>query len=151
MIDDVTERISVTADQLAAACAAEMSGRDAVSSMLGVELLECSAGKSVIAMTISPDMVNCHGIAHGGLVFTLADCAVSLASNSHNERAVAASASISFLRPCRIGDRLVASASEVARQGRTGIYDVRVMSGNAVIAEFRATTRMIGGTVLAPR
>ena len=151
MIDDVTDRISMTVDELAAACAAEMAGRDAVSSMLGVERLECRAGKSVVAMTIGPEMINSHGIAHSGVIFTLADCAVSLASNSHNERAVAANASIAFLQACRLGDRLIATAREVARQGHTGIYDVRVANGSAVIAEFRATIKIIGGAVIMPK
>jgi acyl-CoA thioesterase len=141
------ERMGVTADELAEACAAEMSKKDAASAALDIERLECKAGRSVIAMTIKPSMINGHGSAHGGFIFTLADCAISLASNSYNERTVAASASISFLRPCKAGDRLIATAVEVARFGRSCIYDVRVARDGVPVAEFRGTTRAIGGAV----
>jgi phenylacetic acid degradation protein PaaD len=102
-------------------------------------------------MTVGPEMINGHGIAHGGFIFALADCAASLAANSYNERAVAATTSITFLASCRLGDRLIASASEVVRRQRTGIYDVSVSRGGEVVAEFRATTRATGIAVLAAR
>ena len=84
-------------------------------------------------MTVQPNMVNGHGIAHGGFIFTLADSAFAFACNSHNERAVAAQGNISFIRPGKLGDRLIASAREVSRSGRSGIYDVRVTAGGAVM------------------
>jgi acyl-CoA thioesterase len=99
-------------------------------------------------MTVLPAMVNGLGITHGGAIFTLADTAFSLASNTYNERTVAAHCSISFLRPTRLGDRLVATATEVVRSVRSGIYDVRVTLENATIAEFRAHSRVIGGALL---
>ena len=41
-----------------------------------------------------------------------------------------------------------ATAREISRSGRSGIYDVRVTVGDAVIAEFRGHSRTIGGTWL---
>ncbi len=63
-------------------------------------------------------------------------------------RAVAAQCDIAFIRPGKLGDVLVATAREVSRSGRSGIYDVRVTSGDAVIAEFRGHSRTIAGTWL---
>ncbi len=62
---------------------------------------------------------------------------------------VAAQGAITFIRPGKLGDRLVAVAREVSRSGRSGIYDVRVTAGETVIAEFRGHSRTIGG-VLVP-
>jgi len=96
-------------------------------------------------MKILPHMVNGHGIAHGGFIFTLADSAFAFACNSHNERAVAAQCNISFILPGKLGDLLVATAREISRTGRSGIYDVRVTVDQAAIAELRGHSRTIGG------
>ena len=74
--------------------------------------------------------------------------AFAFACNSRNERVVAAQGSITFIRPGKLGDLLVATAREISRSGRSGIYDVRVAVGDAVIAEFRGHSRSIGGTWL---
>jgi len=118
---------------------------DGASQSLGMEILEIKAGKAVLAMTIQPHMVNGHGIAHGGFIFTLADSAFAFACNSHNERAVAAQCDIAFIRPGKLGNRLVATAREISRAGRSGIYDVRVTVDDTAIAELRGHSRTIGG------
>jgi acyl-CoA thioesterase len=96
-------------------------------------------------MTIKPHMVNGHGIAHGGFIFLLADSAFAFACNSHNERAVAAQCNISFIRPGKLGDRLIAMAREISRTGRSGIYDIRVTVDDTAIAEMRGHSRTVGG------
>jgi acyl-CoA thioesterase len=111
-------------------------------------IVDIRSGQATLAMTIRPDMVNGHNIAHGGFIFTLADSAFAFACNSHNERVVAAQGSITFIRPGKLGDRLVATAREVSKIGRSGIYDVRVTSDDVVIAEFRGHSRSIGGTLV---
>src|SRR3954447_12543943 len=135
-------------DDLARACAEAMWKDDNASRGLGMEILDVKAGRATLAMTIKSNMVNGHGIAHGGFIFTLADSAFAFACNSHNERAVAAQGNITFIRPGKLGDRLVATAREISRNGRSGIYDVRVTANDVVIAEFRGHSRTIGGTWL---
>jgi len=136
-------------DQLARACADVMWHEDNASNALGMEILDVGAGRATLAMVVSSDMVNGHGIAHGGFIFTLADSTFAFASNSYNERAVAAQGNITFVKPGKLGDRLVATAHEVSRSGRSGIYDVRVTVDGATIAEFRGHSRTIGGTLVA--
>jgi acyl-CoA thioesterase len=138
----------LSADQLARACAEAMWKEDDASQGLGMEIVEIKPGQAILAMTIKPHMVNGQRIAHGGFIFTLADSAFAFACNTHNDRAVAAQGSISFLRPGKLGDRLVATAREISRSGRSGIYDVRVTADELVIAEFRGHSRTIGGTWL---
>ena len=88
---------------------------------------------------------------HGGFIFTLADCAFAFACNTRNDRAVASHCSISYLRPGKLGDRLVAVAEERALAGRSGIYDIRVTAGDTLIAEFRGHSRNIGGKFFEDR
>ncbi|MCW5701600.1 MAG: hydroxyphenylacetyl-CoA thioesterase PaaI [Bradyrhizobium sp.] len=141
-------KATLSPDDLARACADTMWKEDDASKGLGMEIVEIGPGRATLAMTVRPEMVNGQRIAHGGFIFTLADSAFAYACNSHNDRTVAAQGDISFLRPGKLGDRLVATAREVSRSGRSGIYDVRVTSGETVIAEFRGHSRTISGTWL---
>jgi acyl-CoA thioesterase len=133
---------------LALACADFLWRQDATLQSLGLERLSIKPGHAKVAMTVLPAMVNGIGITHGGAIFTLADATFSLASNSYNERTVAAHCCISYLQSTRLGDRLVATATEVVRSTRSGIYDVSVTLENTVIAEFRAHSRVVGGALL---
>lgn len=133
-------------DDLARACAEAMWKEDTASQGLGIEILRIKPGEATMAMTIQPEMVNGHGIAHGGFIFTLADSAFAFACNSRNERAVAAQGNICFIRPGKLGDRLIATAREISRTGRSGIYDVRVSVDDSTIAELRGHCRTVGGT-----
>ena len=135
-------------DDLARACADAMWAEDDASSGLGMEILDVGPGRATLAMTVKPHMVNGQRIAHGGFIFLLADSTFAFACNSRNERAVAAQCDITFIRPGKLGDVLVAQAREVSRTGRSGIYDVQVTAGDVVIAEFRGHSRSIGGSWL---
>src|SRR5882757_6573813 len=55
---------------------------DTASQALGIELLDAAPGNVRVAMTVRADMVNGHGICHGGILFTLADSAFAFACNS---------------------------------------------------------------------
>src|SRR3954449_11878600 len=144
----VNVKTMVSRDDLARACAEAMWKEDDASKGLGMEIVEITSGQATLSMTVKPDMVNGQRIAHGGFIFTLADSAFAFACNTHNERVVAAEGNITFIRPGKLGDRLVAKAREVTRGGRSGIYDVRVTAGDTVIAEFRGHSRVMPGNWL---
>ena len=135
-------------DDVARACAEAMWEEDDASKGLGIKIVAIGPGLATLAMTVQPHMVNGQRIAHGGFIFALADSAFAFACNTHNERAVAAQGSITFIRPGKLGDRLVAAAREISRNGRSGIYDVQVTANDVVIAEFRGHSRLIGGAWL---
>jgi acyl-CoA thioesterase len=132
-------------DDLARACADAMWKDDDASQGLGMEILDVKAGQATLAMTVKPHMVNGHGIAHGGFIFLLADSTFAFACNSRNERAVAAQCNISFIKPGKLGDRLVATAKEISWAGRSGIYDVRITVDGIAVAELRGHSRTVGG------
>jgi acyl-CoA thioesterase len=140
----------VTPDETARRSAEAMWAGDRASRALGMTLDAVGPGTATLSMTLRDDMVNGHAIGHGGLTFTLADSAFAFACNSYNRVTVAAAADIRFRRPTRLGDRLVATASERERHGFDGVYDVRVTVGDEVVAVFTGRSREIGGTLFDP-
>lgn len=140
----------MTDDDLARACAAAMWDEDLASQRLGMVLEDVGPGRAVLSMTITADMVNGHGSAHGGFIFALADSAFAFACNTVDQRSVGQQAAITYLAPARAGDRLTATAIERARPGRSGLYDVTVTGADGtVIAEFRGHSRTVKGRILA--
>jgi acyl-CoA thioesterase len=121
-----------------------MLAADAASRMLGIELVSYGQGWARARMTVRDDMVNGHGMCHGGLIFSLADSAFACACNSWGPVTVAAGCDIAFVAPASRGDVLVADARARARFGRNGIYDVTVTSGDQLIAEFRGRSHETG-------
>jgi acyl-CoA thioesterase len=121
----------------------EMFDRDEASRALGMRLVSAGGGAAVVRMRVRAEMVNGHGIAHGGYVFLLADTAFACACNSRGPVTVAAGADVVFLRPAAEGDELEARAAERAAGGRGGVYDVTVSRGDDVIAEFRGRSRVL--------
>ena len=85
-----------------------------------------------------------HGTCHGGFIFALADSAFAFACNTDGQESVASHCTVTYLRPVRAGERLLAMAAERHRAGRSGITDVRVTAGNEVVAEFRGHSRTTG-------
>jgi acyl-CoA thioesterase len=124
--------------------AAAMFAADQASRGVGMELLRVGHGTAVVRMRVALPMLNGHSIAHGGYVFMLADTAFSCACNSDGQPTVAAGADINFISPVRAGDVLVATATERASYGRSGIYDVTVRRGDEIVAEFRGRSRTVG-------
>jgi len=126
-----------------------MYAADRASQHLGMTIEDVAPGRATLRMPVTDTMINGHDICHGGYVVLLADSAFAFACNTYNQRTVAQGLDVTFLRAVRLGEVLVAVATERARQGRTGIYDVTVSrEGGDVVAEFRGRSRMIDGTLV---
>ena len=122
---------------------------DRASRMLGMEIGACGPGTATVSMRVRPDMVNGHGICHGGLIFALADSAFAFACNSHGDNTVAAGAAIEFLSPARDGDLLTAVAQERWRAGRAGIYEIEIRNQrDEAVALFRGRSHRIAGRLV---
>jgi acyl-CoA thioesterase len=123
-----------------------MMERDRVAAGLGIELVDHGEGRAVTRMLVRPDMLNGYDVAHGGVLFTLADTAFACACNSVAPPSVAAAAEIVFVAPVRADDELFATAELRTPFGRSGIYDVTIRRGGSscgdpVVAEFRGRSQ----------
>jgi len=80
-------------------------------------LLALDEGSARVALSTNASMaVDVQGLVHGGFVFGLADYAAMLAVNDPN--VVLGAAETRFLKPVRVGDRLLASARTLDTEGR---------------------------------
>ena len=138
------------ADALARRVAEAMLAREGTGPAWGLVIEDAREGYALVRMKVRPDMLNGHAIAHGGMIFALADTAFAYACNSRNESTVAQHASVAFLNPARVDDVLFAEAQESSRTGRSGIYHVTVRAGDGrMIAEFTGLSRTIGGATIS--
>lgn len=118
---------------------------------MGMELVFCKPGQARMTMQVTLAHLNGHQICHGGFIFTLADSTFAFACNSHNKVALAASASIDFLKPAQLHDVLTCDGQERVLSGRHGVYDMTVRNQHdEVIALFRGKSAHIQGTVVPP-
>ena len=76
---------------------------DAWAQESGIELIEVTTGRAKVRMTIEKWHLNGHETIHGGVIFTLADTAFALASNSHGIPAAAINAHISYVKSATAG------------------------------------------------
>ncbi len=129
---------------------AAMYARDTVAQKLSMTLAEIEEGYAKLSMRVTAEMLNGHGICHGGYVFTLADTAFAYACNSYNQIALAANCAIDFVAPAREGDLLTASAREQFLAGRSGIYDVEVTNQRGDrVALMRGRSQRIKGEIIS--
>ncbi len=135
----------MTPEERARKCADLMWARDDASQEMGMVIEAVGPGTATLSMTVEKRHTNGHDICHGGYIFSLADSAFAFACNSYNKLAVAQHNTITYLRPGRLGARMVAEAREVSRAGRTGIYDVAVHAEGKVLATFRGVSRVVDG------
>lgn len=137
------------ADALARKVADHLRAGEGTGKAFDIVIDEVREGYARIHMVVRADMLNGHGVAHGGMIFTLADTAFAYACNSRNVSTMANQASIVFLSPGREGERLTAEAREQAVSGRSGVYQIRVTGEDGRdVAAFQGLSRSVGGAVI---
>jgi acyl-CoA thioesterase len=109
---------------------------DRFASLTGIEIVEAGRGYCKARLKIEDKHMNAANVVQGGAIFTLADLAFGVASNSHGQLALAINVNISFLNSVSSGT-LYATATELGEPKRLGAYDVMVTDeqGN-IIARF---------------
>ena len=136
-------------NELASRVAHGMLAAEGTGPTWGIKIEEARAGYARLSMTVRRDMLNGHGIVHGGMVFALADTAFAYVCNGRNEKTVAAQASIVFLGSAAEGETLIAEGEEAATAGRSGVTRVTVRTSDGrPIAEFTGYSRTLGGAVV---
>jgi acyl-CoA thioesterase len=123
--------------------------KDQAAKTLGIQIHEVTPGGARLTMRVRPDMTNGHQVCHGGFLFSLADTAFAYACNSYGDNTLAAAASIDFLAPAYADEVLTATARELWRAGRSGLYEVDVTNQKGErIAIFRGRSHRISGKII---
>ena len=112
---------------------AALLGGDNYAQGLGIDLVSVTDDRIVVGLDVTDRHSNFLGVGHGGMVFSLADCAFSLASNSAGADAVAIDTHLVLTAAARPGDRLEASISELSRGRTLGTYRAEVTRGDGRI------------------
>jgi acyl-CoA thioesterase len=146
----VADRIAAAEAQLIAERSVEaLYARDRASQSLGMSVTAVRPGFAQVTMPVRADMVNGHGLCHGGLIFALGDSAFAFACNTYDEATVGAAASIDFLAAGRAGDTLTAEARELWRTRRNGLYEIVILDGRGErLALLRGRSYRIDGPVV---
>ncbi len=109
---------------------------DRFASLTGVETIEAGIGYCKCKLHVSEKHLNAANVVQGGAIFTLADFAFAVASNSHGQLALAVQVSIVFLKSVGSGI-LYAEARELADPKRLGCYEVKVSDeAGDLVAQF---------------
>ena len=128
-----------------------MWSTDRASSGMGMHVAAIGPGSCTMTMTVREDMLNGYGNCQGGLMAALADSCFAFACNAYNEITVASGFNVEIVAPGRLGDVLTATAVEVSKSGRMGVYDVDVRNqrDERVVAFRGRSYTMKGKPVLA--
>jgi acyl-CoA thioesterase len=130
---------------------AHMYASDRASQALGMRIVALGAGTATLEMAVRDDMLNGHAICHGGFITTLADSAFAFACNSRNQLTVAAGLTVDFLQQVERDEVLTATAFEVSRSGRTGVYDIVVTNrAGERVALVRGRSAALTGRTVVP-
>lgn len=110
--------------------------KDPYANLLGIELERIEEGYAKVKVKIKSDFCNFLGYIHGGLIFSLADQAFAVASNSREKEAVALQMNINYVRAPSVGDTLFAEAKEQHLGSNIGLYRIRIKNARQqLIAE----------------
>jgi acyl-CoA thioesterase len=143
MTDAVSRAAAGEAQARAERIVGAMLARDAFSRWLGVEVTALAPGACTTRMTVRDEMVNGFGVAHGAIVFALADSAMAFACNGHSAEptvTVSIENSVTYPAAVRVGDVLTACCEREAESGKLGYYRASVVNQNGeTVALFRGT------------
>jgi acyl-CoA thioesterase len=117
-----------------------LAARDPLIRLLGIECVAGGPGRALTSLAVREHHLNFNGTCHGGVTFALADSAFGLASNSHGAIAAAIDAHITYQVAVRAGDVLTATAVEVSRSRKLGVYRIDVTrQDGAIVSTFTGT------------
>lgn len=126
---------------------AALAARDPFAASLGMQFVCGGAGRAAVRLVVGEQHLSFNGTCHGGVVFSLADMAFGLASNSHGTLAAGIDAHITYQVAVQPGDVLTATAIEVSRSRRLAVYRVDVARADGTLTStFTGTVYRSGKT-----
>jgi len=121
-----------------------LAARDPFVKSLGIKCVDGGPGRAAVRMRIKATHLNFNGTCHGGVVFSLADTAFGLASNSHGKVAAGIDAHVTYQTAVNPDDVLTATATEVSRTRRLAVYRVDVTRADGMlVATFTGTVYIL--------
>jgi uncharacterized protein (TIGR00369 family) len=120
----------------------ELLAADGFAAHLGIRLVSTEPDEVVVALEVTDDLTDHTGRLPAGVVFGLADCAMSLISNTQ-VRSVAVATHL-VRRGVAAGKRLVARAVPAVEAGDTTTWRIEVRAGEQVVGTFTGTTLAVG-------
>jgi len=131
--------------------ARRLYARDAYPASLGIELVDAGLGYARVRLKVSERHVNCNGVCHGGLIFSLADTAFGIASNAYGLVAAAIDVHIIYHVAGKLGDVLTATATEVSRSKKLGVYRIAIEREASAEREAALIASFTGTAYIAQR
>lgn len=114
-----------------------MYNNDRFSKWLGIERVLIKEGKCILKMKIREEMLNGFDIAHGGIVFSLADSCLAFSSNSYGRKSVSIEASNNWFIPLKENDEIVAESFLKSISNKQAVFDIDVKRDSELVASFR--------------
>lgn len=105
--------------------------------VVGIEIVDVRPGYAKTKLVVEPRHYNAVGIAQGGVLFTLADFAFAVASNTQDEETtVSIESNMSFMKPT-VGGTLYAEANLVFRSRSLQSFEVPITNEQGeLVAKF---------------
>jgi acyl-CoA thioesterase len=105
----------------------QMHHNDPFSKWLDIVRVGEGVGECILSMRIRDEMLNGFAIAHGGVLFSLADSALAFAANTQGHQHVSVETTISYFKPAKAGDTITAVAKRIFSSKRLAHYEVSVL------------------------
>jgi acyl-CoA thioesterase len=116
---------------------------DLFSQWLGIEIVEIKLGKCSLKITVSKEMQNGFGIAHGGISYAMADSCLAFAANSYGSIALSIDTSIKHLKKVSVGDVLEAKSNQTSSSGNHQEYRILVTNQHdQLVADFKGKVHL---------
>ena len=116
-----------------------LTAGDGMIKLFGMEVEEARDGYARLSCMVDPAWVNAHNLAHGGVIFTLADAAFALCVNSLTD-ALGVQWSFNLVRSVQPGDRITAECTLIHRGKRLLVVEYTVRRGDgALVTQGQAT------------
>ncbi|MCF7817768.1 MAG: hotdog fold thioesterase [Kiritimatiellales bacterium] len=114
---------------------------DRFSDAIGIERVFCKDGYWTTRLTVAEIHLNGLGVAQGGALFTLADYAFAIASNSDGRTSTGLQTTMAFISPAQLGDTVIAHIREISRRKTISMYEIELRNEQTdqLIALFTGT------------
>lgn len=97
-----------------------------VGKLLGIEIVEVKDGMARGKLKLKKEHINVFGIAHGGIIFTLADHVGGVCGNSIGKKSLLVESSIQYFKGATKGETIFAEAQLIHKGKKIGRIDIKI-------------------------